>query len=546
MALATRNAEQRAPHRHGPSAGARGWLGVDVRALLPVLFAAANGLAFYLIRPDVNDLWAARARASAADHGVGLTYWFSWFGGGTTPGNYSVVTPYVSALIGTELVAALSAVAVTALAAVAVRGTRYPVAATWVAAVAAALNTWSGRVPFLFGMTFAVGAIIAVRSQRRAAAIVLTLVSILASPVSGAFICMGLTGTFLTTRTKEYRSIVAWTVGTASVALVGVAVLFGAPGSEPFSIAQLVAVGLTQLWLVSARPADHVRTTLAASLLTTIVLFLIPNGMGSNFSRFAYFCLPVAVVATSGRRLPVALFSAAPVLVAGAVGTAVDLVNASRPISSVSYYTSLAHRLDKIPDLNDYRVEVVNHGAHAGYDALLEHALLARGWETQEDHALNGALLNPHLDPVTYKVWLDNNAVGYVALPASSVQSYPEYTLVREHRPNYLRRIWSDPDWQLFEVQSPTPIVGRPAGVLAHDQKTMTIRVPCSCTLPVRVRWSKFLTATLQSPGRGGRMVDAVPTLTARVLDDGSGWTTLTTTKAGTYVLRGSLRGLLR
>ena len=28
--------------------------------LLPVVFAALNGLAFYLIRPDVNDLWAAR------------------------------------------------------------------------------------------------------------------------------------------------------------------------------------------------------------------------------------------------------------------------------------------------------------------------------------------------------------------------------------------------------------------------------------------------------------------------------------------------------
>ena len=52
----------------------------------------------------------------------------------------------------------------------------------------------------------------------------------------------------------------------------------------------------------------------------------------------------------------------------------------------------------------------------------------------------------------------------------------------------------------------------------------------------------------LQAPGRGaGRTVDAVPAVTAQVLDDGSGWTTLTTLKPGTYVLRGSLRGgLLR
>ena len=52
---------------------------------------------------------------------------------------------------------------------------------------------------------------IAVRRGRTAAAVALTLLSILASPVSGAFVCMGLSGTFLTTRTKAYRPIIAYT-----------------------------------------------------------------------------------------------------------------------------------------------------------------------------------------------------------------------------------------------------------------------------------------------------------------------------------------------
>src|SRR3954451_20672683 len=119
----------------------RGWMRAAVVA--PTDFAIASAGAFYLVRPGVNDLWAARARASAASHGVGLDYWFSWFGGGSTPGNYSVLTPYASALIGTELVGALSALVAVGLVAVAVRGTRYPAAATWVAAVGAALNIWS-------------------------------------------------------------------------------------------------------------------------------------------------------------------------------------------------------------------------------------------------------------------------------------------------------------------------------------------------------------------------------------------------------------------
>jgi hypothetical protein len=516
---------------------------LDLVRLAPTLFALANGLAFVVVRPDVNDLWAARARASAVEHGVGLTYWFSWFGGGTTPGNYSVLTPYTSALVGTEMLGALSAVAATLLAGIAVRDTRFPVAASWVAAVAAVLNTWSGRVPFLFGSAFAIGALLAVRACRTALAVVLTIVSILASPVSGAFICLGLAGTFLTTRTRAYRPVIAWTVGAAFVALLGVAILFGNPGPEPFSIWQLIEVGLGTIWLwYFSRPVDHIATTVGASLLTTIVLFVIPNGMGSNFNRFAFFCLPVAALATSTRRLRVAVWAVLPVLIMGTVGTAIDLVNASRPISSVDYYKSLAARLDKVPDLNQYRLEVVNHGAHAGYDALLDHALLARGWETQEDNALNGSLLHD-LDSVKYKLWLDNNAVGYVALPSSSVQGYPEFTLVEKHRPKYLHRIWSNTDWQLFRVEPATPIVARPATILGHDQKSMTIRVPCACTVAVRVRWSKFLTATRQGFGKRGQLVDAVPRVLAGVADDGSGWTTLTTKQSGTYVLRGSLRG---
>lgn len=532
------------PARQHPVLPAGRLLGtLDPRLAAPSLMAALSGLAFVVLRPGVNDLWAARARASAVEHGVGLTYWFSWFGGGTTPGNYSVLTPYTSALVGTELLGAVSALAVTVLATVAVRGTRYPVAAAWVAAVAAALNLWSGRVPFLFGSALAVGAVIAIRHQRRLPAVGLTLVSILASPVSGAFICMGLSGTFLTTRTRAYRPIIAWVVGSSLAALLLVAVLFGSPGPEPFSIWQLLAVGLGQLWLWWAWPADHVRTTMGATFLATIVLWAIPNGMGSNFARFIEFCLPVIVIATSSKRLRIAVLGVLPVLIMGAVGTTRDLINAARPISTVAYYKSLADRLDKISDLRNYRVEVVNHGAHAGYDALLDHALLARGWETQEDQSLNKSLLQDPLDPVTYKVWLDNNAVGYVALPSTSVGGYPEYTLVEKRRAPYLHRIWRNADWQLFRVDSPTPIVAKPASLLAHDQKSMTIRVPCRCAIAVRVRWSKFLTAALQRSGPHGTTVDVAPLVTAKVVDDGSGWTTLTTERAGTYLLRGSLRG---
>jgi hypothetical protein len=522
------------------------WSRVDPKVLAPAAFVLANAVAFYVIRPGVNDLWAARARASAAANGVGLSYWFSWFGGGTTPGNYSVLTPYLCAAIGTELAGALAAVVTTALITMLVRDTRHPLAAASVGAIAAALNLWSGRIPFLLGAAAGVAALIAVRRRNRTATVLLTLLSMLFSPVAGAFIVLGLSGTFLTTRTREHRPIIAYAVITAALTLVLVAFAFGTPGPEPFSVPLFLEVvgGFAFVWM--AAPPDHIRTTVYVSALAVVVLWAVPNGLGANYARFLWFCLPVAVVATSSRPARIALFAVAPLIVEGGITTVNDLHNAAKPVSSVSYYTSLAHRLDQIPDLQNYRVEVVNHGAHAGYDALLDHAMLARGWETQEDFALNKSLNEDPLDPVTYKIWLDNNAVGYVALPSDVVGGYPEYTLVQQGSAPYLHRIWSDDNWQLFRVADPTPIVGRPGRVLAHDQKSLTIDVPCACRLSVRVRWKKFLTAALQRPDPSGPgLTDTKPLVRGRLISDQNGWTVLTTPAAGTYVLRGSLRGLL-
>jgi hypothetical protein len=520
----------------------RGW--TDPRVIAPPVFAVLNAVAFFVVRPGVNDLWAARARASAVEHGVGLGYWFSWFGGGSTPGNYSVLTPYLCAAIGTELVGALSLVAISVLVTVLVRDTPHQHAAAALATVAAALNLWSGRIPFLLGAVAGLGALIAVRRRQRAATVGLTLLSILASPLAGAFVAFGLSGTFLTTRTKAYRPIIAYAVITAAIALVLSTLAFGAPGPEPFTNGLLLELALAYVCLWFAGAPDHLRTLLWVTMLATVVLWAVPNGIGSNFARFVWYCLPIAVVALSTKPVRVATLAVTPLLIIGAVTTATDLLNATRAISSETYYTSLAERLQQIPDLRNYRVEVVDHGGKAGYEALLDYVMLARGWETQEDQALNKVLYDESLDPVQYKLWLDNNAVGYVALPAATVGGFPEYKLVESGVADYLVPMWHDAKWQLFRVEDPTPIVGAPASVLAHDQKSMTIRVPRAGTLPVRVRWSKYLTAVLQERApTGPGLVDAQPPVRAELADDGTGWTVLTVRKAGTYVLRGSLRG---
>jgi len=335
---------------------------------------------------------------------------------------------------------------------------------------------------------------------------------------------------------REYRRISLITIAVIGVGLGVVGVAFGAPGPEPFSNALKVEVVSGLLLMLLTRPPIWMRSTIWLAVIATFVIAAIPNGLGSNFSRIVWYCLPAAVVALSKFRVWLLTLIVVPLLVAGANGTVIDLRNAGKPISTVAYYKPLAAQLDTISGLANYRVEVVNHGAHAAYDALLDHAALARGWETQEDIALNSSLAQHDLDAVTYKVWLDNNAVGYVALPAIAVNDYPEYRLVQAATPDYLKLIWQTDDWRLYRVADATPIVPQPATLIDISQSKLTLTVPCTCTVNVRIRASKFLHAEERDTKAA-----------ARVSDDGSGWATITTPEPGTYVLRGSLSGgLLR
>jgi hypothetical protein len=502
--------------------------------VLATLFAAANAVAFMLVRPGVNDLWAARARASAVSHGVGLTYWFAWFGGGSTPGNYSVLTPYLSAVLSAELVGALSAVAITVITAVAVRGTTHPVAATVVATVAAAVNLWSGRVPFLLGSAIAIGAIIAVRRHRPVVAAGVTMLSILASPVSAAFLALGLAGVFLTL--PKYRAVATATIATVVVGFGLVALAFGAPGPQGFSI-ELSAEAIAALALFTfARIPDFVRSVIWLSMITVAVMYLVPNGLGSNFGRMIWFCLPVLIVATSRWNAWIATLVISPVLLSGAFSTVSDLRQAGDPTSDRAYYQPLARELDHIKGLNNFRLEVVSEKAQAAYDALLDHGMLARGWETQEDVALNRTVLSSKLDPTSYKIWLDNNSVGYVALPRAKAEAFPEYRLVAQGLP-YLHQIWTIDDWTLYRVSSPTPILAQPQTVLSFSQSKLVIRATCACTFTVRIRYSKYLR---------GDPVAHTSGRTATLVSDGYGYTSMTTTGPGDYVLHGSSVPLLR
>ena len=219
--------------------------------------------------------------------------------------------------------------------------------------------------------------------------------------------------------------------------------------------------------------------------------------------------------------------------------TVVDLVRAEQPSASLSYYSSLIGQLRGLPGLDNYRLEVVgNPGIHTAAYALLGHAALAGGYETQEQNALNGILNDPaRLNPTSYKVWLDNNAVGYVALDRARTQDYAEYTLVSRTRLRYLTELSRSTRWILYRVGDPTPIVPTPQRLLSATQARMRVQVPCACSFYVRVRYSKFLGATAGAAGAKS---------SARLKDDGNGWTIVTTPAPGVYVFDGDFTRPLR
>jgi hypothetical protein len=526
-----RSGDAATSRRAGWASGLRDRVRRDLSWLAPSLVAVLNAIAFGVIAPNVNDLFAAVARESAALHGVGLSYWFSWYGGGSTPGNYSVLTPYLSAAIGAVPLASIATAATTPLAWIALRGTRHPVAGLWAVTFTAAMNLWSGRVPFALGCLLTVVTIIFLLRRQSWPAVIFAILTVAASPVSGAFLLIVFAGVFLTR--PDWRRTVAVVGAPIVIGLVGVAVVFGQPGPESFSFGQLLQLFATLAVTFVAAPPNWLKTSIWLTLMGSLVVFLVPNGLGDNLLRFAWYCLPAVLIATSIRQVRIAVLAASIALGFSAKQSMGDVFHGAEQTASPAYYASLIDRLDQLrTPLRTYRLEVVDDGTRTSSFALLEHAMLARGYEYQEDNELNKVLVDPNLDATQYKLWLDNNAVGYVAISSTDRKMTPEYHLVSKLRPGYLKPLWSNDKWTLYSVQNPNPIVKRPVTVRSFSQSRLVLRVPCACAFTVRVRNPQNLTA-VTTDDSAGKPVDA------KLVDDGAGWTMMTTPRPGRYTLSG-------
>ncbi len=493
-------------------------------AALPVVAAVVSSAVFVALQVPVGDLWAARAREFAAAHGVGLDYWFGWFGGATPPGAYSIVVPFLSTLIGAAALGAVATVAITLLCPAAVRGSAHPLAATWVVTVAAGFDLWSGRIAFTVGTVGALAAVIAIRRRWWVLAVPAGVFVVLASPVAGVFLAIALTGTLWLGKT--YRLLASVVLATTLVTLAVLGLLYGSIGTEPFDWPTANALILALCAMAIARPKIFVVVPVLVSAIVCVVLAAIPTPLGGNFDRMVWIWLPPAVVATARRSAIVTLACVSLGVYGGISATMGDLRTAFGPVAQTAQYGPLLHRLDRLPGLAQYRLEVIPDGTHDASDLLLPHALLARGYETQVDLALNPTVTSGSLTADQYRTWLDANAVGYVLLHRRTLYENAEYQLVQSNT-SYLTPIWSNAQWELFAVRAPVPIAGRPARMVDADQNELVITAPHKTTVALRVRWSSVLDA------------DGSPGVQANLSPDGHGWTLLHVSAPGEVTVTG-------
>ena len=108
-------------------------------------------------------------------------------------------------------------------------------------------------------------------------------------------------------------------------------------------------------------------------------------------------------------------------------------------------------------------------------------------------------------------------------LPGAYDSSAPdEVDLVRRGLP-YLKAVWSNPNWTLYAVTNPPPVIAPPGQVVARDAVSLTAFLPDPGEYIVRLRWSGSLTASigcLRPTGDGWSMIVVEHPGTAKI--DGS------------------------
>lgn len=161
------------------------------------------------------------------------------------------------------------------------------------------------------------------------------------------------------------------------------------------------------------------------------------------------------------------------------------------------------------------------------------------------------------LNSANYHEWLQRWAVHFVVVPKDEPDGdggERERELVQRGMP-YLKQIWGDANWQLFQVTDPAPLASPNTVVDRAAQGEMTMRVKKAGRIVIRIPYSPWLSIvdaegkklkapqeTEASKNRADGQPKAFANVNGCLLEtaedaDGDKWTMLIAPKAGTYRL---------
>jgi hypothetical protein len=476
---------------------------------ITAVVAAVLGVAYLLLPKMGSDLAAQTARAGFfADYGY-TPVDLRWYAGVDQLG-YSLVSQPLMALLGVRVTGALALLASSVLFAVLLR--RSGAARPWLGSLAGTLcmafSLVSGRVTYGVGVAFAVAALAALTVPRlRLLAALAAVLASATSPVAGLFTGLAGVALMLSTRVRDGLLIAV----PAAIPLALTAGLLGDGGWMNISHSDIVRAVIASLVVAALVPARPVRIGAALSALGVLAAALVHTPVGLNATRLAVmFALPMlAGCAALPRRGPgwMPTWVLAPVLVVVwlveppvVVGDVRDIGN---PSAARAYFTPLTDRLGQERLTGRVEIPATRDYWEAAY---LGDIPLARGWLRQADIDRNplffsripgAAGTGVPLNATTYRDWLAEQAVQYIAVPDTvlSWNGKPEAALIRAGLP-YLTEVWSSAHWRLYAVAAPQPIVTGPATLAAQTADSLTVDAPAAGDIPVRVRYYRWLTAT--------------------------------------------------
>lgn len=491
----------------------------------PALVAAALGVAAWAVGWHGTDL-AAQVYRVGQVRAHGLLLWDNGWYAGNYPIAYSVVFPWIGVGLGLAATGIVSAAAAAALFDRLVTGwwERRPWG-SWYFAVATVLAVAIGQLPYLTGEAFALGALLALRGRRRALGVILAVLCALCSGVDAVFLAIALGGWLLARRRADRQG--AWLLAAAVLPLAAVGaveVLFPGTGMFPYPVSGLIWV-LATCAVVAAPPfrgAPAVRVAAAGYAAMAVIAFVVPSPMGGNADRLAQTAgIPVLVCFLAGpaggrgrrwHRGEAALAAATVPFVLWQWAPGMDVVSpaARGPATTAAFYRPLVARIESLSP-GPVRVEIPPTRQHweSAYVAPL--IPLARGWERQLDTAYGPIFYRPGaLTAASYRRWLDDQGVTYVALPSAPLDyaATAEGRLLRSGTLPYLHLVWHTRHWQLWRVTSSPGLVEGPGRLASVGAERFALSASRRGTFTVKVRytphWSVATGAGCVGPAPGG------------------------------------------